>query len=85
MPLRLRPDDLWLSVLTAFGAHVDKDAEKYRKDFVQHDVVMELCARVPPEWEADDDLVDWDVVVAQVSAAIVHNIRATGVNGTFLW
>ena len=37
---------------------------------------MELCVLVPPSWEASDDLVEWDSVIAQVADMVQDNTVA---------
>ena len=53
---------------------------RLRKYFVAHRDKMRLVVDVPPEWEASDDLVQWEAVIRQVTdlvqANTVSNVRA---------
>jgi len=36
-PLKITPDIIWITIMQGFARHVDKNAEKFRKDFVSHE------------------------------------------------
>ena len=82
LPLRLRPDDLWLAVLASVGAHIDKNAERFRGDFVLHEGMLNLCVSAPPEWEAAGAPVDWNGVIRSISD-MVRARTVPGVHATF--
>ncbi|KAF2492868.1 hypothetical protein BU16DRAFT_551599 [Lophium mytilinum] len=46
--LVLRPDDIWLSILTQFNMYVNANAEKLRRLFVAHEGKKELVIDVRP-------------------------------------
>lgn len=43
--LSIRPDDVWLAILTQFSLYLNANAEKFRKEFVSHDGQEELVVR----------------------------------------
>ncbi|KAK2813731.1 hypothetical protein FQN50_000129 [Emmonsiellopsis sp. PD_5] len=47
--LVIRPDDVWLAILTQFGAYVNASGEKLRHLFVDHSGEEELHIHVNPE------------------------------------
>jgi hypothetical protein len=82
VPLRLRPDHIWITVLNSFGMFIEKNAERFRKSFVAHEGKLDLCVLVPPEWEASDDRIQWNDVIASISSLIESN-TVTGVRSAF--
>ena len=51
--LVLRPDDVWLAILTQFSQYVAGNAEELRRHFVEHDGKQKLCVDVRPHSMAD--------------------------------
>ncbi|KAH8728132.1 hypothetical protein GQ44DRAFT_702671 [Phaeosphaeriaceae sp. PMI808] len=53
--LKIRPDDVWLAIVTQFSFYVNKHAEALRKHFVNHDGKLELSAGdlTKPFFESD--------------------------------
>lgn len=53
--LVLRPDDVWLSILTQFSMFVNANAEQLRSHFVDHEGKKTLCIDVRPYrvWDVD--------------------------------
>ncbi|KAF2111184.1 hypothetical protein BDV96DRAFT_582721 [Lophiotrema nucula] len=53
--LVIRPDDVWLSILTQFSFYVNAHAEELRKQFVSHkgkkQLIVELPAISLPNWD----------------------------------
>lgn len=47
--LVLRPDDLWLAILTQFSQYVKGNSKELRKSFVAHEGKMDLCIDISPE------------------------------------
>ena len=43
--LVIRPDDVWLAILTQFSIYVNAHAEEHRRQFVAHDGQIELAIR----------------------------------------
>lgn len=63
LPLRLRPDHIWITILNSFGLFIEKNAKALRASFVMHEGKMDLCVGVPPAWETDDSLIEWEKVI----------------------
>merc|ERR1712066_541383 len=36
-PLKITPDIIWITIMQGFAKHINKNAEKFRKDFVSHE------------------------------------------------
>lgn len=72
-PLKLRPDDLWMSVIMSLGQYIDKNAEKVRYDFVNHEKQKDLIIEVPGSWASDDNLIDWPYVIGMMTKLIQEN------------
>ncbi len=72
-PLEITPDDIWLCISQGFAAHVNKNAEKLRHMFVEHEGKKELKVR-------RDDFVkgssnnSWPDVFTNFSAQIRNHI-----------
>jgi hypothetical protein len=49
IPLKLRPDDLWIAIMIAFGLYVTKHAEEMRHIFVDHEGKKQLIVRATDE------------------------------------
>ncbi|QDS72567.1 hypothetical protein FKW77_000770 [Venturia effusa] len=47
--LVLRPDDVWLAIVTQFSQYVKGNPEELRKSFVAHEGNMELCIDIRPD------------------------------------
>jgi hypothetical protein len=52
----LRPDDIWLAVLTQFNFYVNAHAEEMRHLFVEHEGKKELCVVVNPGPFSEDKI-----------------------------
>lgn len=48
--LKIRPDDVWLAILTQFSAYVNAHAEELRDSFVAHQGKKELKTPLRPDW-----------------------------------
>jgi hypothetical protein len=89
LPLRLSPDVLWITILQSVSEWVNKTperTEKYRTVFVKHEGKMVLEVGVPPAWEADRSLVQWDTVLQQIrdmAAGHVNNGIVEATTPTF--
>jgi len=46
MPLELSPDSIWLAIIQKFAKHVEDNAEKLRKHFVNFDGKQTLKVRI---------------------------------------
>merc|ERR1719228_3077515 len=44
-PIRFKPEHIWLLILQAVAIHVDKNAEKLRKKYVNHKGKLQLIVR----------------------------------------
>ena len=72
--LTIRPDDVWLAILTQFSCFVSGNAEALRSLFVLHDGKKELTMEVKQK----EGKVDWDLVVQMLvetmNAKIQENV-----------
>ncbi|GAQ86296.1 hypothetical protein KFL_002810040 [Klebsormidium nitens] len=59
--LHLRPDDIWLAVSQGVSAHLqaDKNAEKYRKTFVDHEGKKDILVDVTDFLTGKKTLLEW--------------------------
>jgi hypothetical protein len=78
LPLRLSPDALWAAIVQAVCTYIDANAERLRADFVAHGAEdrPELTVDVPPAWEADDRLIEWEGVLEAIAAQVQARTRA---------
>lgn len=63
--LVVRPDDVWIAILTQLSFHINANSEELRKSFVSHEGKKELTLKIPPstletiDWnEASDGMID---------------------------
>lgn len=74
LPLTLRADHIWLTILQAFGRHVNRNAEKLRAHFVSHDGKKEIKIR-------NDDVLGgkntraWNCVVDTFTQEVKDSIK----------
>ena len=47
LPIRIKPDDIWLLIVQAFSNHVNNNAEKLRKKFVNFEGQKDLIVNYP--------------------------------------
>lgn len=73
IPLKLRPDDLWIAIILSFGQYVQKNAGKVRKDFVVHEGKRMLVVPVPLSWEMSDRFIAWPTVIEKIADLIQDN------------
>ncbi|KAL4441116.1 hypothetical protein ABPG74_002066 [Tetrahymena malaccensis] len=75
MDLCLSADDLWISVCNNISNHINKNSEKYRHFFVNHEGKMELRVILPPEHFASfpNKQNRWDIVTDLLSEEIKKN------------
>merc|ERR1712066_197084 len=45
LPLRIKPDTIWITIMQGFATHIDKNAEKFRGKFVNFDGKKDICIR----------------------------------------
>lgn len=55
--LIIRPDDIWIAILSQFSFYLNANAEKFRTQFVAHEGKKELVVLVPP---TSLEGIDWD-------------------------
>jgi hypothetical protein len=79
--LRLRPDDVWLAILTQFSFFVNGNAKALRPICVAHEGRPELVVDVRP---ATVDTVDLDAVAQQLAAMVKGQLRDPNVATTLL-
>lgn len=75
IPLRLRPDHLWITILNSFGIFVNINTEVLRTAFVSHEGKKTLCVSIPQCWEHSDALIQWDEVLDGVRALIYADAK----------
>jgi len=76
--LTIRPDDVWLAILTQFSCFVNGNAEALRSLFVLHDGKKELELTIMMEEEAEK--VDWGPVVQVLVETMNGEIQKNVVN-----
>jgi hypothetical protein len=67
--LILRPDDIWIAVGTVFAGYVDRNAERLRSTFVNHEGQIELVAKGGGNIHS----ADYDYLVSQIVKQIEEN------------
>ena len=55
--LIIRPDDIWISILSQLSFYINANAETFRSQFVAHEGSNELVVIIPPTSLED---IDWD-------------------------
>jgi len=73
LPLRLRPQDLWLAITQSLAIHIDKNAEKLRDRFVKHNGQMKLELFVDDEVHNGLKTSDWEHIISQFMNLINKN------------
>merc|ERR1719145_273380 len=76
-PIRFRPEHIWLLILQAVALHVEKNAEKLRKKYVNHEGKMELKVQ-RDDFVLGSDNNDWEGVIEE----FVEQIDANTVKDT---
>jgi len=71
-PLVLSPDIIWLTIAQGLANHVDQNAEKLRKDFVNHTGKKDLCIS-RGNFVKGSPKNDWPGVFPEFSALIKEN------------
>lgn len=69
LPLELSPDDVWLTIAQGFAAHVNANAERLRKRFVQHEGKAEIVV-VRNEFTKGSPSNDWPGAFGEFSDKI---------------
>lgn len=75
LPLRLRPDDVWMPIIASVAQFVDSNASSLRESFVDFPSgSAELVVLVPPSFELlGDSRVPWGDVVHTFNALIAEH------------
>jgi hypothetical protein len=81
LPLVLSPDDVWLCLTQAIGAHVELNAEALRERFVRHAGTAEIVVRRDGFVRGSPDN-DWGGVFAEFAAR--SEAQSTDVTGLFV-
>ena len=76
-PIRFKPEHIWLLILQAVAIHVEKNAEKLRKKYVNHNGKMQLTVR-RDGFKLGSDQNDWE----GVNGEFVQQIDANTVKDT---
>ena len=69
--LVIRPDDVWLAILTQFSSYVNAHAEELRGSFVAHEGKKTLSIVYP---NGTRDTVDWAVFAERIGVMIQKNV-----------
>lgn len=69
--LMIRPDDVWIAIISQLSFHINANAEDLRKHFVSHDGQKELRLRIPitPLEE-----IDWDAAGDRMTELMDANL-----------
>ena len=76
-PIRFKPEHIWLLILQAVAIHVEKNANKLRKKYVNHNGKMQLTVQ-RDGFKLGSDQNDWEGVVEE----FVQQIDANSVKDT---
>ena len=71
-PLKIRPDDIWLTILQAAGLHINMNSEELRSQFVNFEG-KQLLTVVRPEFVLDSLDNDWGSVTLEFLKKIGEN------------
>lgn len=71
LSLRISPDMFWITIINSIGVHINKNAEKYRHVFVEHDGKKTLIAVYDPQ-----SPINWQSMVDQLTAQIVGDSKS---------
>ena len=71
-PFRFKPEHIWLLILQAVAVHVDQNAEKLRKKYVNYSGKMELIVE-RNEFVLGSDDNDWEGVIEEFAQQIDAN------------
>jgi hypothetical protein len=52
-PLKLRPDDIWLSIVVVVFKYIDRNSDKFRKKLVDHEGQKELYVELNQDFQPD--------------------------------
>jgi hypothetical protein len=69
--LVIRPDDVWLTIVTQLSLYINAHAEELRSHFVQHEGQKELLVQM----DADRYHCSWGKIVAQFTVELEKNIN----------
>jgi hypothetical protein len=85
--LVIRPDDVWIAIVSQLSFHINANAETLRKDFVSHEGKKELELRIPVtpldqiDWDSAGDgmtgLLDENLVDKQLATWIIPQFSTT--------
>jgi hypothetical protein len=74
--LRLKPDDVWMAILSSVAAHIDANIKDLRTGFVDFEGKSELTVLVPPAYEAlADAAMPWGDVVGMFSSLVGEHTK----------
>lgn len=73
LPLKLKPDNLFVVINQGFATHVNQNAEQYRSKFVSHEGKKKI-AIYRPDFEVGRATNDWPSCFGQFSDAIKEHI-----------
>jgi len=75
VPLKLRPDDIWLSIVLAFGNYVKHNSEELRHLFVDHQGRKKLNVNVPSPFFESTTPEHWKKFIGEMAKEIDKNIK----------
>ncbi len=73
IPLKLRPDDIWLSILIAFGKYVKDHSEELRDHIVSHQGIKEV--EVKYEYDPDNLEAHWFNMTNLIMDKMKENVK----------
>lgn len=75
IPLVLRPDDIWLTIINAFGCYVKQHSEEMKSLFVSHEGRKELTVKLGNFCVDLSTPEMWDTFLTRMSDLIKKNIK----------
>jgi len=73
LPLKLKPDNLFIMINQGFASHINQNAEKYREKFVKHEGKATI-AIYRPDFEVGNPNNDWPSCFGDFSTQIREHI-----------
>ena len=69
--LVIRPDDVWIAIVSQLSFHIKANAEELRKKFVAHEAKKQLVLYIPP---TSLDGIDWDAAGEGMANLLDENL-----------
>lgn len=75
LPLKLRPDDIWLTITGVAGRYINDHSEEFRSRFVDHEGKKKLEIRVMSPFIEYTTESHWNAFLSQMADKIDENIK----------